>query len=257
MKTIEETFKVEKEILEEFFKNRKINKIIKEIDLRRDEIYKILYYNGEIKNPQELKVKNSFDLLEYLKPCFVYIASDINTIKEEIKKEHADNLTMYQNYYFYITIDLPNFVDACYYIGFNDINYKKEFFFNDSLNGNVLENYIKWKNIEIGIGFMFNTKPISFCITVKIYRSHEYMFEFLIEQHNLNQNSKPKKQIQIINVEKTFKEDKCVICLTKPPNILFCNCGHQVLCEECSKTGEGLKDCPICKTENTILRVIE
>ena len=102
---------------------------------------------------------------------------------------------------------------------------------------------------------MFNTKPISFCITVKIYRSYEYKFAFFIEQHNLNQNSKPKKQI--INAEKTFKEDKCVICLTNPPNILFCNCGHQVLCVECSKTGESLKKCPICKTKNTILRIIE
>ena len=100
---------------------------------------------------------------------------------------------------------------------------------------------------------MFNTKPISFCITVKIYRSYEYMFTFVITQRHLN--SKPKKQI--INAEKTFKEDNCVICLTNPPNILYCNCGHQVLCEECSKTGESLENCPICKTENTILRIIE
>ena len=85
MKPIEESFKTEKEILEEFFKNRKINKIIED-GLRGDEIYKKLYYGGKIKNPQELNVKNSFDLLEYLKPYFVYIASDINTIKEEIKK---------------------------------------------------------------------------------------------------------------------------------------------------------------------------
>ena len=29
-----------------------------------------------------------------------------------------------------------------------------------------------------------------------------------------------------INTEQTFKEDECVICLTNPPNVLFCNCGH-------------------------------
>ena len=57
MKPIEKTFKAEKEILEEFFKNRKINKIIED-GLWRDEIYKTLYYDGEIKNPQELNVKN-------------------------------------------------------------------------------------------------------------------------------------------------------------------------------------------------------
>ena len=252
MKPIEKTFKAEKEILEKFFKNKKINKIIKD-GLRGDEIYKTLYYGGKIKNPQELNVKNSFDLLEYLKPYFVNIASDINTIKEEIKKEHADDLAMYQNYYFYITIDLSNNIDARYYIGFNIRDLKKEFYFGDFLDGNILENYIKWENKEVGIGFMFNTNLISFCITVKIYRSYEYMFTFVIAQPNLN--PKPKKQI--INIEKTFKEDNCVICLTNPPNILYCNCGHQVLCEECSKTGESLENCPICKTENKILRIIE
>ena len=248
MKPIEKTFKAEKEILEEFFRNRKINKIIED-GLRGDEIYKTLYYDGEIKNPKELNVKNSFDLLEYLKPCFVYIASEINTIKEEVEKEHTDNLTMYQNYYFLITIKLANNIDCCYCLGFNIRDLKKEFYFKDFLYGNVLENYIKWENEEVGIGFMFNTKPISFYITVKIYRSYEYMFT----QRRLN--PKPKKQI--IKAEKTFKEDNCVICLINPPNILYCNCGHQVLCEECSKKVESLKNCPICKTENTILRILQ
>ena len=58
-------------------------------------------------------------------------------------------------------------------------------------------------------------------------------------------------------IEETFKEDECVICLTNPPNILFCNCGHLCVCEECSKTGESLENCPICKTKNTNLRIIE
>ena len=62
---------------------------------------------------------------------------------------------------------------------------------------------------------MFNTKPILFRITVKIYRSDEYMVALVnaphVAHHNLNLNCKPDKQI--INAEKTFKEDKCVICL--------------------------------------------
>ena len=258
MKTIEETFKAEKEILEEFFKNRKITKIREDGLTLSEEEYKIFSYGGKTKNLQELNVKNSFDLLEYLKPCFVYIASYIETIKEEIKKEHADSLTMYQNYYFYITIYLP-IIDT-YYIGHEDKNYKKEIFFKNSLNGNELINYIKREIEEVGIAFMFTTNTILFYIDVKIYRSYEYMFGFMmngphVAHHNLNLNSKPDKKI--INAEKTFKEDKCVICLTNPPNILFCNCGHQVLCIECSKTGESLENCPICKTKNTNLRIIQ
>ena len=61
MKTIEETFKAEKEVLEDFFKNRKINTIRKDgLPFREDE-YKNIDYRGEIKNLQELNVKNSFD----------------------------------------------------------------------------------------------------------------------------------------------------------------------------------------------------
>ena len=116
---------------------------------------------------------------------------------------------------------------------------KKEFFFKDSLNGNVLENYIKWENKETGIGFMFDKKPISFNITIKIYRSYEYMFVFVIVPRNLNQISKSKKQI--INAEKTFKEDNCVICLTTPSNILFCNCWHLCILKNAVKNGKVWK----------------
>ena len=65
-----------------------------------------------------------------------------------------------------------------------------------------------------------------------------------------NLNKKPINSIQ------TFKTDDCVICLTNPPQVLFCNCGHIPICIECNKM-KTLKTCPVCKTENTILRVIE
>ena len=67
-------------------------------------------------------------------------------------------------------------------------------------------------------------------------------------------------------MHKTFKSEECIICLTKPPNVLFCNCGHLCVCEECSGVNEinTLSDlrnepikCPLCKTENRILRIIE
>ena len=162
---------------------------------------------------------------------------------------------MYQSYYFYITF-YTRIIDT-YCIGHRDRNFKKEFFFKDSLNGNELINYIKREIDELGISFMFANDTIFFSINVKIYRSYEYMFRFLIEgRRNRNLNPKPIKK-KIINAEKIFKEDVCVICLTNPSNILFCNCGHLCVCEECSKTGESLEKCPICKTENINLRIIE
>ena len=61
---------------------------------------------------------------------------------------------------------------------------------------------------------------------------------------------------KIINSSQTFKSEECVICLTNPSNILFCNCGHLCYCSECEKLKTSNK-CPICKTENEIIRMLE
>ena len=58
-----------------------------------------------------------------------------------------------------------------------------------------------------------------------------------------------------INDSKTFKEDQCVICLEEEPKVLFCNCGHLCICEKCLV--RRFDNCPVCKKENTILRIIE
>ena len=59
-----------------------------------------------------------------------------------------------------------------------------------------------------------------------------------------------------INGAHSFKSDECVICLTNPLNVLFCNCGHLCLCVECDEV-KNLVNCPVCKTENTIKRILE
>ena len=58
-----------------------------------------------------------------------------------------------------------------------------------------------------------------------------------------------------INDFKTFKLEQCVICLEKEPKVLFCNCGHICICEKCLV--RRYDNCPVCKKENTILRIIE
>ena len=58
-----------------------------------------------------------------------------------------------------------------------------------------------------------------------------------------------------INDSKTFKSDQCVICLEEEPKVLFCNCGHLCICEKCLV--RRFDNCPVCKKENTILRIIE
>ena len=71
---------------------------------------------------------------------------------------------------------------------------------------------------------------------------------FIAVKKNLNKN--------IINSTQTFNSKECIICLTNPPQVLFCNCGHLCYCSECEKLKTSNK-CPICKTENEIIRMLE
>ena len=42
--------------------------------------------------------------------------------------------------------------------------------------------------------------------------------------------------------------DKCVICLSNKPNILFTNCLHHCVCLEC-ETINPFESCPYCKNK--------
>ena len=72
---------------------------------------------------------------------------------------------------------------------------------------------------------------------------------------NLNSESVSDDE-KIINSSQSFKSDKCVICLTNPPHVLFCKCGHICICGECGNRFKN-KKCPVCKTENTIIRKLK
>ena len=59
---------------------------------------------------------------------------------------------------------------------------------------------------------------------------------------------------------KKIKSDECVICLSNPPNVLFCICGHLCVCNKCGdilETERGRAKCPLCREINRIkIRVI-
>ena len=79
-----------------------------------------------------------------------------------------------------------------------------------------------------------------------------------LEQNNelLLSHKFTQEETKIINPSKIFKSEECIICLENQPIILFCNCGHIPICTECYKL-KSLSACPICKTENEIIRIIE
>ena len=76
-----------------------------------------------------------------------------------------------------------------------------------------------------------------------------------IEEESGGSDEEIEEEEPKITTEQTFKEDECVICLTNPPNVLFCNCGHIAICTECDKT-KSLENCPVFKTKTTIKRNI-
>ena len=51
-------------------------------------------------------------------------------------------------------------------------------------------------------------------------------------------------------IQKSFKTDECVICLSSSPNIINTNCGHISTCADC-ELKEEITICPICRTNNT------
>ena len=61
---------------------------------------------------------------------------------------------------------------------------------------------------------------------------------------------------KFINEEKTFKGDKCIICLDKEPNVILCNCGHMVICKECRSLSLNNNKCMMCKEINKIIRIL-
>ena len=90
---------------------------------------------------------------------------------------------------------------------------------------------------------------------------YAFYFEVLsgLEQNNelIVSHTEPIiEEVKIINPSKIFKSEECIICLTNQPIILFCNCGHIPICTECYKL-KSLSACPICKTQNEIIRMLE
>ena len=108
-------------------------------------------------------------------------------------------------------------------------------------------------NENIGDVTHLELKIISTYVNVEEEDYRELGGEIVDIRDAFIQNETTNNEPKIINVSQSFKSNECVICLTNPPNVLFCNCGHLCLCLECERKKISNK-CPICKTENTIIR---
>ena len=217
----ESTFKEYKNILEEFYKQRK-HFFISEIEIiQEDPVISAYSYVSDLHFTTYIKFKEDkfliSDLYKNLKPIITYALS-------------YTRLRKFINY--------PNlFLTEDNTI----INYDYEYI------GREL--YVKDLKIILKTYYDFYDADydLYFSVLAELENNNE-----LIVSHEEPTPEEPK----VINLFKIFKYEECIICLENQPIILFCNCGHIPICTECYKL-KSLSACPICKTDNEIIRTLE
>ena len=65
-----------------------------------------------------------------------------------------------------------------------------------------------------------------------------------VEYFPEEEEEEKEKQITVI---KSFREDKCVVCLMNEPKVLFYDCMHYCVCLECEEI-KPFSSCPCCRT---------
>ena len=215
-----ETFTERKNLLEEFYKQRKQFNISK-IEIKQvDPDISIYSYMNDIHFRTHIKfIEDNFlmsDLYKNLKPVISYALS-------------YTKLRKFYNNDFILTED--NTV----------INYNYEY----------IDKELYVKDLEVVLKTYYDFYDADY----------DFYFSVLAELENNNElivsHAEPiPEDPKVINLFKIFKSDECIICLTNKPNIIFCNCGHLCYCVKCYKI-KTPSTCPICKTANEIIRMLE
>ena len=247
-----ETFKMRKQFLGDFFDNDRVkflNTIKKNILIRKNFIRNEDYNQYTFKTSLTFLDRNIFKLLcKFIKPFsyflysftyrtnflenkFLYFAKlDIKYVKQISNMEELLN----KDVFFSIDYIVPQPYEV---EEETDNNFLKSIKITDCLNENV------------GNVTHLKLKIISTYLDVEEEDYRRLGGDYVdVRESFIQYENDPS-----INSSQSFKSNECVICLTNPPNVLFCNCGHLCLCSECERKKISNK-CPICKTENTIIR---
>ena len=118
-------------------------------------------------------------------------------------------------------------------------------------NYKYIDNELYVKDLEVILKTHYDFYDADYDLYFNVLAELEQNNE-LIVSHTEPIPEEPK----VINIFKIFKFDECIICMTDKPNVLFCNCGHVSYCINCYKM-KTLSVCPICKTDNEIIRMLE
>ena len=87
---------------------------------------------------------------------------------------------------------------------------------------------------------------ICVCLQTEIYEnvSEEEFYNFRMYDENYRNIKKQKPYIE------AFKVELCCICYESKPNILYLDCLHLSICNECQKKG-NFKNCQLCRKKIT------
>ena len=244
-----ETFQMRKLFLEEFFNKDRVEflKYGSEICIGNFELHNTRF-DGTFMIDTEIIFKKTYvrppfrNFCLFLKPLIYFLYS--NTYKERFLEDSILFLNDLKISFY------NNLFDFSAFLNFPSLrNNYEEFNF---LNQIRIEDYTKGI-YKINIKLLTCYRNISFG-QYNLLRSFDIEGE--PEQDSEEEPEEPEyiqNETPIINSSLSFKSNECVICLTNPPNVLFCNCGHLCLCSECERKKLSNK-CPICKTENEIIR---
>ena len=216
------TFKECKNILEDFYKQRK-QFFISELEINQVDRDINIYSNiNDIHFITRIKFKEDKfligDLYKNLKPVLTYALS--YTRLKKFLKNHPNFILTEDN-----TI----------------INYNYEY----------IDRELYIKDLKVNLKMHYDFYDVDY----------DLYFDVLAELENNNEltvshEAPTTEEIKVINLFKIFKSVECVVCMNNKPNILFCNCGHACECGECYKISTP-SICPICKTDNEIIRTLE
>ena len=256
-----ETFKMRKQFLGDFFNNDRVeflNAIKKDILIRKNFIRNYDYNQYTLKTSLTFLDRNILKILyKFIKPFTYFLYSftyrtnflenkilyfgklDIKYRKQILNIGELIN----KDIFFSITYIVPQPFEEEEEEEKTENNFLKSIKINDCLNENI------------GNVTHLKLKIISTYLDVEEEDYPRLGGEFVDMRDSFIQYEIPINEASIINSSQSFKSNECVICLTNPPNVLFCNCGHLCLCSECNRKKISNK-CPMCKIGNTIIRIL-
>ena len=240
-----ETFKMRKQFLEDFFNKDRVEflKHGSEIFIGNFELHNT-EFNGTFMIDTEIIFKKPYirspfkNYYVFLKPLIYFLYS-----------------VTYEERFLEDSILFLNGLKISFYNNNSDFNASLYFpFLRNNYEGFNFLNQIRINDHTKGI-YTINIKLLTSYRNISLGQ-YNLLRSFDIEDEEEPEPEEPEyiqNEARIINSSLSFKSNECVICLTNPPNVLFCNCGHLCLCSECERKKLSNK-CPICKTENEIIR---